>query len=118
MSPPSCAQGARLQEMSVDRLAGVDPTHLVHRVIHRQLHCPRQLTTEPFLQHGRRQREAGRTPASIAPRCSKAGDLALDDRNLKRGPALEQIVGRPESGVAGSQDCYLLNAAVLTSFTR
>jgi hypothetical protein len=62
-----------------------------------------RLEAEAFGHERQRELQTGRHPAAVPSGGAETGDIAFDDGDIERWIALLQIIGGPESGIAGTQ---------------
>src|ERR1700678_4282567 len=107
MLPARQGQNAALVESRIDLLFCTDAAHLVHRGAHGQQQSARGLGPEALLQSTGRQRKVWGTPAAVASRGAEPGDLLIDHGDSERRIMPQQVVSRPQTGVAGAKNGYI-----------
>ena len=70
-------------ESRIDFLFATNAAHLIDRGAHRQQKVPRGLSPEALLQTTGRHRKVWGTPASVASRGAKAGDILINHRDAQ-----------------------------------
>ena len=101
---PSDAQNAALDEATIDLLlrdALTNPVDGLPRHAFGLTHGLGTTVLSPLLGD---TRNASRNPATIATRCAKARDLALDHAHTQRRIGIEQGIRSPETGHARAHD--------------
>ena len=96
--------GAALDDVGLDALAGRGGDHLIDALSHGPSLCQRSVSTSQLCQGRRRGREEGRAPASVAPRCAVPRDLGVQDDDAQPGLGRCEVVGGPQPGVARADD--------------
>lgn len=92
------------RDVSIDALGGGHPHHLCHRLAHRGVLRGGRIVSVLARQRRGTHREQCRAPAPVAPGCAEAGVLLLDNCHVQRRVSAEQVVRRPQSGEAGTDD--------------
>ena len=103
----SHAQLPALDEVRIDAVPLEHSPHLIHG----GEHCPLErqeavAPATPFVQ-ARRAREEPRDPTAVATRRAKTRHLALQHHDPQRGLGKLEVVGRPQAGVARTDDRHV-----------
>ena len=94
-------------EVAVDALGPHDPPDLGDGGVHLGLEPDRAVARRSLLHVAERDGKYRRTPTAVAPGGTEADRLLLDDHHAQRRVGLEQVVGTPQAGVAGSHDHHV-----------
>ncbi len=97
------AEDAPLLPLGVDLLLLEHAVDLADGLVHGAGDGAGGLRAVLVADRAERDREAGVAPAAVAAGRAEAGNLSLEDADLERGVALQQVVGGPEAGEPGPQ---------------
>ncbi len=97
-------QHTSLVKLCIDVLFTGDPTYLMHRGTHGQQQIPCLFSPETFFQATGGYRKIRRTPTAIASRRAESGNLFFYHGNPQRRLVKQQVIRRPQPGIARTKN--------------